>query len=158
MKGLACTPPQILPRRPSRSQDASGQFVEVSKAAAEAAATGELPPEVREALSKLDDRLVEVLKRGDARLVRSAWLLAQSADYRMQRRQDLEALAPGPSGVSPLLSAEEAVELVRRGKRSAGALTYGWLTPGNPDPAGARIAVLRRLLEQHPHIEGLFWE
>ena len=34
----------------------------------------------------------------------------------------------------------------------------GWLTPGHPDPNGARLAVVRRALCQLDHIEGLFWE
>ena len=34
----------------------------------------------------------------------------------------------------------------------------GWLTPGHPDPNGARLAVVRRALRQLGHIEGLFWE
>ena len=145
----------LTPRTGEGEEPAGELAPEVRK---EEERAGELAPEVRETLTKLDDRLVGVLERGDIRLVRSSWLLAQPAGYRMQRRQDMEALERGRSGASPLLSAEEAVDLVRRGDRSAGTLTYGWLTPGNPDPAGARIAVLRRLLEQHPHIEGFFWE
>ena len=41
-------------------------------------------------LSALDDRLVAVLRAGDIRLVRRAWLLAQPKGYVMQPRQELE--------------------------------------------------------------------
>ena len=58
----------------------------------------------------------------------------------------------------PLLSPAEAVALVRRGDRSAGALTYGWPTRAHPDPTGERLAILRRALVDHPHIEAIFWE
>ena len=81
-----------------------------------------------------------------------------------------------------LLPPKEAAALVRRCDRSVGALTYGavrvrtnhcngppyaspacvcgagWLSPGDPDPAGQRLQVVRRALAQNPHIKGLFWE
>ena len=82
-----------------------------------------LNADVRLALTALDDRLVKVLEAGDIRFVRSSWLLAQSEAYRIQKRQDLEALEQ--SGASPLLSPTEAVALVRKGNRSAGILSYG---------------------------------
>jgi len=86
---------------------------------------------VLEALGSLDeDRLIEVLRNGDIRLVRSAWLRAKPAGYRIERRQELEELEK--SGQSPLLSPEEAVALVRRGTRSAGALTYPWCASPHP--------------------------
>ena len=59
---------------------------------------------------------------------------------------------------TPLLSPKDAADLIRRGNRSAGALTYGWLSPGDPDPAGSRVAVVRSALEEHPQIEAFFWE
>ena len=34
----------------------------------------------------------------------------------------------------------------------------GWLSPGDPDPAGRRLEVVRRALAENQHIEGLFWE
>ena len=107
-------------------------------------------------LSRLDNALVEVLLKGDIRLLSTAWLLAQPGGYLIERRQDLEKREE--RGESPLLSRQEAFDLVRRGDRSVGAFTYGWLSPGNPDPLGTRLAVLRIALAQLPHIEGLFWD
>ena len=84
-----------------------------------------LRDDVRLALTTLDDRLVRVLEVGDIRLVRAAWLLAQPEGYRIQRRQDLEALEQSGASPSPLISANEAVALIRKGDRSAGILSYG---------------------------------
>ena len=114
-------------------------------------------------LSELDDRLVEVLRAGDMRFVRSTWVL-QSSVTRIRRRQELEGVEAqlrregAAEEEIPLLSAEEAVELVRRCDRSAGALTYGWLSAGDPDPAGSRLAVVRQALMQNTHIVGFFWD
>ena len=83
--------------------------------------SGSLPHEIYTALTKLDDGLVEALRAGDIRLVRSEWFLALSDGDRIQRRQDLEALAPA----SPLLTTDEAVALLRQGNRGVGSLTYG---------------------------------
>ena len=41
--------------------------------------------------------------------------------------------------------------------RSVGALSYGWLSPGSPDPAGRRLDVVRQALTAHPRIEAFFW-
>ena len=85
-----------------------------------------------------------------------------------------------------LLDAMRAIVLICRARRLVGILTYGnvrgsnedapsrsypsadllprplpysgWLSPGNPDPAATRIAVVRRALEENPYIEALFWE
>ena len=108
-------------------------------------------------LSALDERLIQTLLAGHIRLLRVAWLLAQPVGYRIQRRQELEALEES-GAEQPLLRPEEAAALVRRGDRSAGALTYGWLCPGEPDPAGSRVTLVRTALEENTHIEGLFWE
>ena len=76
------------------------------------------------------------LEAGDIRLVRSSWLLTLPEDYRIQRRQDLEALErSGTSPSPPLLSPKEAVALIRKGDRSAGSLSYGWPLQ-QPDPTG----------------------
>ena len=83
--------------------------------------SGNLPHEIYTALTKFDDGLVEALRAGDIRLVRSEWFLALPDGYRIQRRQDLEALAPA----SPLLTPDEAVVLLRQGNRGVGSLTYG---------------------------------
>ena len=86
--------------------------------------------EIIVALSKLDEPLCECLAAGHIRLLRTAWLEQQPDSYRIQRRQDLEELEADGVSPSPLLRPEEAVELIKRGDRSAGAVTYGWLTPG----------------------------
>ena len=101
-----------------------------------------------------DDRLAEVLGSGDIALVRSAWLLAQPEDYRIVRRQDLQPLG----ALSPLLEPDEAVRLLRKGRRNVGALTYGWPTAGNADPTGHRARLLRRALRERPDIEAIFWD
>ena len=119
---------------------------------------GALPPEVRQALTALDGRLIAVLKNRDIRLVRAQWLLDQPPGFRMPHRQELEAIEASTSGSSPLLSADESVGLVQRGDRSLGALTYPWLSAGDPDPEGRRVEVIRKALAQLRHIEAFFWE
>ena len=116
-----------------------------------------LPDDMRRILSALDKRLMEVLGRRAIRLVSSDWVLAQPEGFRMLRRQELEGFERNGSG-SPLLSDQEAVALLMRGDRSVGALTYGWLTPDDPDPLGARIEILRAALTQLPHIKAFFWD
>jgi hypothetical protein len=81
----------------------------------------------------------------------------QPANFKMPNRQALEELERSGASPSPLLSPQEAVALVERGDRSIGALTYGWLSPGDPDPAGSRIRVLRRALMRLA-IKALFWD
>ena len=114
--------------------------------------------QMHRALTSLDDRLIEALELADIRFVRAAWLLSRPSGYRMVRRQDLETLEASGASPSPLLSPQEAAALVRKGTRSAGALTYGWPLASNPDPTGERVEVMKRALEQNPHIEGFFWE
>jgi len=109
-----------------------------------------LDDNVLTALTKLDDQLVNVLQRGDIALLRASWLRVQPDDYRLQRRQDLAPAA--------LLDPTEAAVLVRRGSRSVGVASHGWLTAGNPDPTGHRIALLRRALAKLPHLEALFFD
>ena len=76
--------------------------------------------EMLDVLSSLDDRLVEQLRTGSIRLLRSTWV-CQTSVRRMQRRQELEMLEQ--SGQLPLLSNKEAVALIRKRNRGAGALT-----------------------------------
>ncbi len=116
-----------------------------------------LPPKLHRALTELDAILIQVLLRGAIRLLRVEWLMKQLDHFRMPRRQVLEELEVSGVLPSPLLSGEEAAALVRRGNRSIGALTYGWLSPGDPDPDGSRIRVLRRALTSLA-IEALFWD
>eukprot|EP00900_Chrysochromulina_parva_P001866 jgi/Chrpa1/11680/Chrysochromulina_OHIO_Genome00022100-RA len=122
------------------------------------------PPEMIRVLSGLDDRLAEALRAGDIKLLRVSWLrrlrrlLRQPNGRRLKRRQELEALFLAPGKKSPFLSAEEAVALLRRGNRGVGALTHGWLSPGECDPDGARLDVMLAALDEHLHIEGVFWD
>ena len=90
--------------------------------------------------------------------MRTSWLLQQPPEFRMKWRQHLEALEPRGARPSPLLTPEEAVSLVRQGDRSVGVLSYAWLSPGDPDPAGRRLAVLRSSLAKLPNVVALFWD
>ena len=75
----------------------------------------------------LDDRLVQALDdRTEVpaiRFVRSSWLLAQPPDFKMPYRQKLEEIELSGASPSPLLSPDEAEQLIRRGNRSVGSLT-----------------------------------
>jgi len=83
----------------------------------------------------------------------------QPVNFKMPNRQALEEIERSGVSPSPLLSPQEAAALVKRGDRSIGALTYGWLSPGDPDPDGSRIRVLRRaLMGMAIRIEALFWD
>jgi hypothetical protein len=142
-----------------------GGGVPEAEARAEETHSVPLPAEIHRVLTKLDDRLIKVLKRGDIKLVRSAWLLAQPEGVRLRIRQELEAIEQGggsssssSSSLSPLLSPAEAVALVRQGRRSAGVASHGWLSPGCADPEGARVVLLRRVLRERPDIEGVFFD
>ena len=84
-----------------------------------------LNADIRLALTALDDRLVNALKAGYIRFVRSSWLLAQPDDYRIAKRQDLEVIEQSGISPSPLLTYKEAATLIRKGDRSAGILSYG---------------------------------
>ena len=88
--------------------------------------------EIQWVLTDLDSRLISTLRQGDIRLLRPSWVLQQPSDYRVQRRQDLEALERAGATPSPLLTSQEAVSLVRRGVRAVGVISYGWLSPGEP--------------------------
>jgi hypothetical protein len=118
-----------------------------------------LPPKLPKALSELDAILIKVLLSGAIRLLRVEWLMKQLDNFKMPNRQALEELEKSGVSPSPLLSPPEAVALVKRGDRSIGALTYGWLSPGDPDPKGSRIRVLRRaLMGMVIRIEAVFWD
>jgi hypothetical protein len=118
-----------------------------------------LPPRLHRALTELDRIVIQVLLCGAIRLIRVEWLLMQPADFKMPNRQALEEIERSGVSPSPLLSPQEAVALVERGDRSIGTLTYGWLSPGDPDPKGSRFRVLRRaLMGMAFRIEALFWD
>ena len=94
-------------------------------------------------LSSLDDGLVAVLKRGDIRFVRSAWLLLLPPGELIPFRQKLEELELQGASPSPLMNPAEAVALLRKCNRSVGALTYGWLSLGSafaPSSNSSRIS------------------
>ena len=117
-----------------------------------------LPTEVYRALSAFDDGLVDVLGKAIIRLLRSEWLLAQPEGFTLPYRQQLEEFKQDGASPSPLLSPEEAVALLQQGDRSIGSVTHAWLSPGNPDPAGKRMKVLRQALKARPYIKAIFFE
>ena len=120
-----------------------------------------MPAEVLKSLSALDDRLIEVLRAEDVKLLHAAWVRMQPDSFRIQRRQDLEALqreVEGTGELVPFLSADEAVALVRKGVRGIGVASHGWLSAGDPDPAGERMRMLRGALKELPHIEAVFFD
>ena len=102
-------------------------------------------------LSGLDDQLVEALRTGAIRLLRTSWLRVTPL-LRLPRRQDLEALDD-----AVFMSLKEAVSLIRGAKRRVAALTHSWLSIGDPDPLGTRLPLVRRALLDNEHIDGLFW-
>jgi hypothetical protein len=106
-------------------------------------------------LTRLDDRLSEALGRGYIRLVKPDWLIAQSVagGFLVRPCQELRMMQP-----SPLLSPEDAVDVLRRANRSVGALTLGWLTPGHCDPCGEHLVCLQQALVVMPHIQAVFWD
>ena len=112
--------------------------------------------DVWRALSALDEDLVTALSRGDIRLLRSQWLLAQPDGYKLPRRQDLEKLEM--LGEVPMLPPEEAVALVKRGDRSVGVLSHAWLSPKDCDPAGSRMKVVHQAILEHENVEAFFWD
>lgn len=116
---------ESVPEDPPPAQDEAEQAKAVTKPEEAKGAAQSLNADASLALTSLDDRLVDVLSKGHIRLVRSAWLLAQPEDYRIEKRQDLELLEQSGVSPSPLLTFEEAVALIRKGNRSAGVLSYG---------------------------------
>ena len=118
-----------------------------------------LPPKLRQALTELDKIVIQVLLCKAIRLLCVKWLLMQPANFKMPNRQALEEIERSGASPSPLLNPREAAALVERGDRSIGTLTYGWLSPGDPDPDGSRFRVLRRaLLGMAIRVEALFWD
>ena len=117
-----------------------------------------LPAEVHRALAAFDASLANALGAAIIRLLRSEWLLAQPAGFTLPYRQQLEELERNGASPSPLLSPEEAVALLQQGNRSIGSVTHAWLSPGNPDPAGRRMQVVRQALTTRPYIVALFFE
>ena len=164
---------------------AAGQMAHARHDADEEEISGsKLPEETRKILTVLDDRLVEVLKKGDIRLVRAKWLLALPKGKRLVRRQELRAI----DQIEPLLTPREAVAAVRDGNRGVGALSHPWMSPvcsemphctcdrhcrailfshdrarvlprqGDPDPGGHRLRTLQDALRKNEHIVAVFFE
>ena len=82
-----------------------------------------LPPDVLRALSALDDRLIAKLASGAIRLASVEWLEVQPEGFLMPFRQQLEEEEKSGASPSPLLTPDEAVELIKRGDRSVGVLS-----------------------------------
>ena len=119
-------PPQVAPPTPlvpdatlAVVPTSSVSAIDVTDVTAPSAASGGMPLEMYQALSALDERLIAALRSGDIRLVRASWLLAQPDGFHMPYRQELEALEASGVTPSPLLSPDEAVELIEKGDRSA---------------------------------------
>ena len=109
-------------------------------------------------LTAFDDGLAHALGASTIRLVSSAWFLDQKAGFRLPYRQELEKEERSGVIPSPLLSPRDAVALLRQGSRCVGAVTHGWLSPGDPDPEGRRVQVLQKALRARPHIVSFFFE
>ena len=116
-----------------------------------------MPAEIYRDLTMLDDWLVAALQAGDIRLLRATWLIAQPDSYRLESRQMLEIREQEGGALTPFLSPKSAAALLRRGDRSAAALTYPWITVTHPDPIGSRLRVMRNALILYDYIEALFW-
>uniref|UniRef100_A0A7S3T6I3 Uncharacterized protein n=1 Tax=Emiliania huxleyi TaxID=2903 RepID=A0A7S3T6I3_EMIHU len=102
---------------------------------------------------QLDEGLAAAFIRGDIRLLRRAWVL-EAPDQHLPYRQVLEERER--RGELPLLSPEEAAALLECGDRSIGALTHPWYSPGDPDPVGVKLKILREALLVLTHIEAIF--
>ena len=111
-------------------------------------------------LMQLDARLEAALAREDIRLVRVSWLRARPDGFKLLKRQELEAIeaAAGSLEERPLLSGQEAVQMLRCADRRIAVLSHGWLTPGHCDPSAVRVGVVVRALAQYQHLQALFWD
>ena len=111
---------------------------------------------VKDALTSVDWRLIEGLRKGQIRLVSTAWLLQQPDGQAWQRCQDLEALEK--SGKRPHLTPDEAAAALQAANRSVAVVSHGWLQPGQPDSQGHRLRAIRKYLQEHPTLIGLFFD
>lgn len=118
-------------------------------------------------LQASDERLSSAVSSGCIRFVSVHWLLCVRPNHysmiKLPRRQELEEFSP-----SPFMSEREAAAALKRGCRHVIALTYGWGSPGDPDPTNQIfekvIAFLKwfskefSLSESDLKSYGLFWE
>ena len=109
-------------------------------------------------LQLLDEQVIEALEHGTIRLLSVSYLLGRPKGFRLSRLQELEIVK------GALLTPAAAAAAMRSGARHVLALTYGWLSPGNPDPTGKRFEAVQRALRWlHtngllPKTAGLFWD
>ena len=75
----------------------------------------------------IDASIQEVLISGELRLLSCSWLLANMADRLISRFQDMPAEA--------FVSRTDAADMHWNGL--VFIFSYGWLSPGMPDPHGA---------------------
>lgn len=107
---------------------------------------------------ELDEQIWLNLKDGSIKLIRAEFLRSGALN-RIKRRQELEALEK-EQGLHIFVPAKQAVKLLKKSKRKIGVLTYGWNTPGDPDPTGTYLAAVCRFLlsGMGEHVEALFWD
>ena len=108
-------------------------------------------------LASLDDRLADTLASGAIRLL-DAEVLRSGALERIERRQDFEARQA--AGEHLFVQPDQAVRMLKAGRRQIGFLTYGWRTSDHPDPDNktlhAVVSALRS--EEGAHITAIFWD
>ena len=117
------------------------------------------PADPSQALSDFDAETAAVMERGCIALLSVFWLL-KTPPARISARQTLpsEAFVPW----------KKAARLLRLGKRKVLVLSYGWNSPGDPDPTGKILtdvtAFLQCFVKEHRiaddelHEYGLFWD
>lgn len=124
---------------PLRLPEAPGR----ATVAADNDATRQQVEDTRRRLGQIDEALALRLERGDIALLSLRWLL-EERPQRLARRQDLEKQHHGQAH----LSRRSAAELLRSGRRRVLAVSYGWRTPGNPDPTGEMMQDLIFFLDK----------
>lgn len=112
-------------------------------------------------LAALDDKLAEALASdaSGAPAIRllDADVLRSGAISRIETRQILERRQS--AGECLFVQPQEAVRLLKVGRRKIGFLTYGWRTSDHPDPDDKTLeAVVKALRSEHgKHIAAVFW-
>jgi hypothetical protein len=159
-RGEPAQPPQdtAIVKRAAAVQDLDGS------------AWDEMHGEVMYELMQLDGRLEAALARADIRLVRASWLCTRPPGFKLLKRQQLEEMEAAADSAAeatgslvpleerPLLSAEEAVKMLRCADRRIAVLSHGWLTPDHCDPCAVRVGVVVKALVQYTHLQALFWD